>query len=55
MLRTDIIEAKSQWAGDDALAMHFEVESEPGYWAEIERDLDAHPEIWPLMDYEALA
>ena len=55
MLSIETLFEQSRPAGDAALAMHFQVEAEPGYWAEIERDLAENPDIWPLREYEDLA
>lgn len=39
----------------EAFSRHRALDDDPAYWAEIERDLAAHPEIWPAPNYEDLA
>lgn len=53
MLRDEFRQSDIDWDPEELLAEHKALSGEDRYWADVACDLDEHPDVWPLMDYEA--
>ena len=52
MLSTEFRQSDLDWNPSEALVQHAFAEASLGYWDEVERDLEEHPDVWALPDYE---
>ena len=55
MLSNEFRQSDGDWSPAEILAQHTSMSADHGYWADVERDLEEHPEIWPQLNYEDLA